>query len=119
MCLVEDETEVRELAEDILRMSGYTVLSAPSPAEAVALVQRHVGPIDLLLTDVVMPQMSGPRLAESLVALRPMLKVLYMSGYVGDAVAQHGVLDPRIPFLQKPFTPDALARIVREVLDRA
>jgi hypothetical protein len=117
VCVVEDDTEVRELAEEILRMSGYTVLSAPSPAEAVALASRHAGPIDLLLTDVVMPQMSGPRLADSLVVLHPTLKVLYMSGYVGDAVAQHGVLDPRVPFIQKPFTPDELARRVREVLD--
>jgi PAS domain S-box-containing protein len=116
--LVEDETEVRELTEDILRMSGYTVLSAASPAEALALARRQAGPIDLLLTDVVMPQMSGPRLAESLVVLHLALKVLYMSGYVGDAVAQHGVLDPRIPFIQKPLTPDELARRVREVLDR-
>ncbi|MBI3327296.1 MAG: GAF domain-containing protein, partial [Nitrospinae bacterium] len=115
--LVEDETEVRELAHEILEMAGYTVLAAGSGKEALEMCERHTGPIHLLLTDVVMSGMSGPAVAERLTSSRPGMKVLYMSGYAGDAVAQHGVLDPDRTLLQKPFTPDALARKVREVID--
>ena len=117
--LVEDEEGVRELARDILRASGYTVIEARNGAEALLLSERHQGPLDLLLTDVVMPRMSGRELAERLAPLRPDLSVLYMSGYTDDAVIRHGVLGAGTAFLQKPFTPGALIARVRETLDLA
>jgi signal transduction histidine kinase/ActR/RegA family two-component response regulator len=117
--LVEDEEGVRELARDILRASGYTVIEARNGPEALLLCERHQGPLDLLLTDVVMPRMSGRELAERLAPLRPDLSVLYMSGYTDDAVIRHGVLGAGTPFLQKPFTPSALVSRVRETLDLA
>jgi signal transduction histidine kinase/CheY-like chemotaxis protein len=115
--LVEDEEGVRELARDILRASGYTVLEARNGAEALLLCERHQGPLDMLLTDVVMPRMSGRELAERLAPLRPELSVLFMSGYTDDAVIRHGVLAAGTAFLQKPFTPAALVLRVRETLD--
>jgi signal transduction histidine kinase/ActR/RegA family two-component response regulator len=117
--LVEDEEGVRELARDILRASGYTVLEARSGHEALLLCERHQGPLDLLLTDVVMPRMSGRELAERLGPIRPDLSVLYMSGYTDDAVIRHGVLGAGTAFLQKPFAPAALVQRVRESLDLA
>jgi two-component system, cell cycle sensor histidine kinase and response regulator CckA len=117
--LVEDEDGVRELARDILRTSGYTVLEARNGPEALLLCERHQGPLDLLLTDVVMPRMSGRELAERLAPLRPDLNVLYMSGYTDDAVIRHGVLGAGTAFLQKPFTPTVLVQRVRETLDLA
>ncbi|MGH7315304.1 MAG: ATP-binding protein, partial [Candidatus Rokuibacteriota bacterium] len=117
--LVEDEEGVRELARDILRASGYTVLEARNGPEALLLCERHQGPLDLLLTDVVMPRMSGRELAERLAPLRPDLSVLYMSGYTDDAIIRHGVLGAGTAFLQKPFTPAALVQRVRETLDLA
>jgi len=117
--LVEDEEGVRELARDILRASGYTVLEARNGNEALLLCERHQGRLDLLLTDVVMPRMSGRELAERLGPLRPDLSVLYMSGYTDDAVIRHGVLGAGTAFLQKPFTPAALVQRVRETLDLA
>jgi len=87
--------------------------------DVLALAERHDGPIHLLLTDVVMPEMNGRELARRLTAVRPGVRVLYMSGYADEAVAQHGVLDPGTAFLQKPFTPEALAKKVRGVLDGA
>ena len=115
--LVEDEEGVRELARDILRATGYTVIEARDGAEALLLSERHQGPLDLLLTDVVMPRMSGRELAERLTPLRPDLSVLYMSGYTDDAVIRHGVLGAGTAFLQKPFTPAILVGRVRETLD--
>ena len=115
--LVEDEDGVRELARDILRSSGYTVLEGRNGAEGLLLGERHQGALDLLLTDVVMPRMSGRELAERMVSLRPELSVLYMSGYTDDAVIRHGVLAAGTAFLQKPFTPAALVLRVRETLD--
>ncbi len=115
--LVEDAQRVRAVVREILEMTGYTVLEARHGAEAVEVATRHAGPIHLLVTDVVMPQMSGRELAQRLATLRPDLKVLYMSGYTDDAIVRHGVLASGIAFLSKPFTPDALALKVRELLD--
>jgi two-component system, cell cycle sensor histidine kinase and response regulator CckA len=98
-------------------MHGYTVIDARHPGEALLIVERRTGRIDLLVTDVVMPEMSGRELAEGLSAVRPLLKVLYMSGYTDNAIVHHGVLDPGITLIQKPFAPDAFAGKVREVLD--
>ena len=116
--VVEDESELRELTTEVLGIAGYSVLSAGSPSEALEIARRHPGPIHLLLTDVVMPEMSGRDLADRLVPARPGMKVLYMSGYTDDAIVHHGVLDPGTVLLQKPFTPDGLTRMVGDVLTR-
>jgi CheY-like chemotaxis protein len=115
--LTEDEEQVRQMIRMILEMGGYRVLEAASGEEALTLFKQHEGQIDLIMTDVVMPQMSGRELAQSLEILHPGIKVLYMSGYTDDAIVRHGLLDEEIAFLQKPFTPDALLRKVREVLN--
>ncbi|MDI6809481.1 MAG: GAF domain-containing protein [Candidatus Eisenbacteria bacterium] len=115
--LVEDDENVRGLVFEILEMNGYRVLPACNGAEAVLIAEQHEGPIDLMVTDVVMPGMSGKELALSLSVSRHEMKVLYMSGYTDDAIVHHGVLDPGTVFLQKPFTPDQLAKKVRRVLD--
>jgi CheY-like chemotaxis protein len=115
--LVEDEGDVRELAREILEMAGYTVLEAGRGDEALRLCLDAAKPIDLLLTDVVMPQMSGPELARRILELRPGTKVVYMSGYTDDALGHHGVLDPDIVLLPKPFTPESLMQHLRLALD--
>ena len=115
--LVEDEGAVRALAASILRAQGYKVLESTSPEDALQIGEQHQEPIDLLLTDVVLPKMSGRKIAEHLTGLRPTMKVLYMSGYTDDAVVRNGVLETGTAFLQKPFTPSGMARKVREVLD--
>jgi len=115
--LVEDEPEVRSLVQRILKTQGYTVVTAANPDEALAVAREFKGPIQLMVTDVVMPGMSGVQLAERLVPTRPDMKVLFVSGYTNDAIGHHGVLDPGTAFLQKPFTPNALARKVRDVLE--
>jgi two-component system, cell cycle sensor histidine kinase and response regulator CckA len=114
--VVEDERSVRQLVQRVLLRFGYAVLLAGTPNEASRLVRSRKSPIHLLISDVVLPQMSGRALAEELLAHEPAMRVLYMSGYTDDAIVHHGVLDQGTPFLQKPFTPDALARKVREVL---
>jgi PAS domain S-box-containing protein len=116
--VVEDEAGVRALVCQVLRTCGYTVLEAGRGTEAVRVWDEYRGPIHLLVTDVVMPEMGGPELANRLNRLRPDLKVLYLSGYTDDAVVRHGVLKAEADFLQKPFSPVRLARKVREVLDR-
>ncbi len=115
--LVEDEAIVRQMAAEILRDSGYHVLDAKNGPEALRLGRQHPGVIHLMLTDVVMPQMSGRELAEQLTPLRRDMKVLYMSGYTDDAIVHHGVLDEGTAFIGKPFTPRNLTRKVRELLD--
>jgi PAS domain S-box-containing protein len=115
--LVEDEEGVRTLARMALEKNGYTVLEARHPQEALKLLEGHQGAVQILVSDVVMPHMSGRQLAERLLPARPDMKVLYISGYTDDAVVRHGLLDATTPFLQKPFTPDTLARTVRSILD--
>jgi signal transduction histidine kinase len=115
--LVEDAEEVRALARDVLEAHGYAVLEAGHGVEALSVCETHSGPIQLVLTDVVMPEMGGRELAERLAGCRPEAKVLYMSGYTEHAIGRRGPLDARVPFIQKPFTSDVLARKVREVLD--
>ena len=115
--LVEDEDGVRALIRQVLHRAGYTVLQARHGGEALLTCERHEGKIDLLLTDVVLTQMSGHELALRLMKIRPDMKVLYMSGYTDEAVVHHGVLTAGSAFLQKPFTNEALSRKVREVLD--
>jgi two-component system, cell cycle sensor histidine kinase and response regulator CckA len=115
--LVEDEDEVRAAVCESLQIRGYTVLKARHGKEAMTICRRHGGPIHLLLTDVIMPQMTGPELAQRVSALRPEMKVLYVSGYTSDALAQRNLMAEGTAFLQKPFTPDTLARQVRAVLD--
>jgi PAS domain S-box-containing protein len=116
--LVEDEEAVRKLASRVLEARGYTVLRAADGLQALDTVERHPGAIDLLITDVVMPRMSGRELADLVRPRRPATKVLYVSGYTDDAIVHHGVLDAGVMFLQKPFTPDSLARKVKEILGR-
>jgi CheY-like chemotaxis protein len=115
--LAEDEDVVREMATEILRASGYHVLQARNGDEALRMAAQYDGEIHLMLTDVVMPQMSGRELADQLTPLRREMKVLYMSGYTDDAIVQHGVLEAGTAFIAKPFTVDALSRKVREILD--
>jgi PAS domain S-box-containing protein len=116
--LVEDADVVRDLARLVLLQRGYTVLEARDGEEAIQICEQHEGPVHLIVTDVVMPGgMSGRQLAERLATLRPEMKVLYMSGYTDNAIVHHGVLEPGMAFLQKPFAPEALARKVRETLD--
>jgi CheY-like chemotaxis protein len=114
--LAEDEDVVRRMVREILKMNGYNVLEAANGCEALQICKRHTGPIHLLLTDVVMPQMGGSELAQHVATMRPGTHVLFMSGFTDDAIVQHGILDAGLAFIQKPFTPDALARKVRELI---
>lgn len=117
--LAEDEAGVRMLTRHLLQENGYTVLEASSGAEAIRICEKHGQTIDLLITDVVMPRMSGRQLADQMILRWPKIKVLYVSGYTDDAVVRHGVYHDQTHFLQKPFEPDGLALKVREVLNAA
>ena len=117
LLLVEDEPAIRALAGDILRRYGYTVLEARHGVEALLTGSQYLGMIHLLITDVIMPQMSGSEVAERLTHERPHMKVLYISGYTDDTIIHHGVVQEGTAFLQKPFSPDALVQKVRQVLD--
>jgi CheY-like chemotaxis protein len=114
--IVEDEAAVRRLAASVLRTSGYQVQEARDAIEGFALIQSKQ-PFDLVITDVIMPKMSGKELYDQIKMTAPRIKVLFMSGYTDDALAHHGVLGPELSFLEKPFSPSRLAHKVREVLD--
>ncbi|MBW2147859.1 MAG: PAS domain S-box protein [Deltaproteobacteria bacterium] len=115
--LVEDEPVVREITCRMLKNLGYSVLEASDGEEAIQRAQEHEGPIDLMITDVVMPQMSGQKLARRLEPSRPDMKVIYISGYTNNVIVKNGLLEPRVVFLQKPYTVQSLATKVRQVLD--
>jgi PAS domain S-box-containing protein len=115
--LVEDEDSLRELARESLEAAGYTVLEARHGAEALVVSEQHPGPIHLLVTDVIMPHMNGRELTDRMVRVRPDLRVLYMSGYTGEVIREQDLVRPGTAFLPKPFSPDALVRKAREVLD--
>jgi two-component system cell cycle sensor histidine kinase/response regulator CckA len=117
--VVEDEDILRTLCNRTLGRLGYTMIQAANPAEAITVAQKHNKPIDLLLTDVVMPGMNGREMATQLVLHHPEMKVLFMSGYTENVITHHGVLVEGVSFIGKPFTPSALARKIREVLDKA
>jgi PAS domain S-box-containing protein len=114
--LAEDSAPLREVAREYLESVGYTVLEAATGRDALDRAKNFAGTIQLLLTDVVMPGMSGPELAHQIGCLRPGIKIIFTSGYTDDAIARHGVLDPAIAFIQKPYRPKALAQKIREVL---
>jgi CheY-like chemotaxis protein len=116
--VVEDEQGVRELIARMLERQGYKVLTAGNAREAIEVSASHSERIAMLLTDVVMPQMSGHQLAEELERSRPDMKVLYLSGYTENTVVHHGVLDAGVEFLAKPFSQETLAQKIREILDR-
>ncbi|MCA1555462.1 MAG: response regulator, partial [Acidobacteria bacterium] len=115
--LAEDDERVRNLVRKVLGSYGYQILEAANGAVALSICEDTAEPIHLLLTDVVMPEMSGRDLADHFKHLRPDSKVLYMSGYTDESIVHHGVLDADASFIQKPFAPDSLARKVREILD--
>src|SRR5262249_51903499 len=115
--LVEDDTLLRSLVRDTLRDGGYSVIAAGDGNEALRLLAQHRGPLDIIVTDVVMPDLGARQMVDQLVTTFPKAKVLYLSGYTDDAVVRHGILHDQVPFLQKPFTSDTLRRKVREVLD--
>ena len=115
--IAEDDRGVRDLLRLALSRFGYHTLVAASGEEALAIAAAHQGPLPILVTDVVMPRMSGPQLRDRLLAIRPETRVLFLSGYTDDEMIKRGVLEDGVQFLQKPFPPDVLARKVREILD--
>ena len=115
--LAEDSESLREMAQEYLESIGYTVLSAVSGEKALQRAKDFQGPIHLLLTDVVMPEMSGPELANHMASLRPGVKIIFTSGYTDDAITRQGILDPKVAFIQKPYRPKALAKKIRQVLN--
>ena len=114
---MEDETPVRDLTRRILESAGYTTIAAANGGEALLLLERTSAPVHLLITDLVMPGMSGRELSERLGHLRPEMKVLYTSGYTDDAVVRHGLVTHRVHFISKPYSRVALTTKVRQVLD--
>ena len=116
--IVEDEDQLRNMAQKVLEDTGYSVMTAANGEEALSICQDFHGPVDLVIIDVVMPSMSGTELAKRIVPVRPQAKVLYMSGYTDDSIVRHGILEHNVFFLQKPFTLISLTQKVREVLDQ-
>jgi two-component system cell cycle sensor histidine kinase/response regulator CckA len=119
LLIVENEAAIRNLLQMALRKNGYTVLAAESGHEALELVRVHAGPLDLLITDVMMPDMDGPELVRQLTTIRPETRTLFMSGYMDDALGEHGILPANVNFIQKPFSPRVIAQKVRDILDGA
>jgi CheY-like chemotaxis protein len=117
--VAEDEAMLRELAHEFLATAGYTVLEASNGEEAMEVSERYEGPLHLLMTDAIMPRMSGRELSGRLRAQRPDIKVLLVSGYTDDTVLQNGLLESGTAFLQKPFTRESLLRKAREVLSHS
>ena len=117
LLIVENEAAIRNLLQMALRKNGYTVLAAESGREALDLVSTHSGPIHLLITDVMMPDIDGPELVRRLSAIRPETRKLFMSGYMDDALGEQGVLPSSVNFIQKPFSPSTIAQKVRDILD--
>jgi CheY-like chemotaxis protein len=115
--IVEDEPAVRRMASRALRSQGYEILEAANGAEALEVLSRAAGPVDLVLSDVVMPVLNGRELSERLAVDHPEIRVLFMSGYTDDDIVRRGLLQPGAPFLQKPFVAADLSRKVRDVLD--
>jgi CheY-like chemotaxis protein len=115
--VVEDEGPLLRIATRVLQSAGYTVLAAASGADALRTCERHPGPIHVVVSDIIMPGMSGVAFAERMKRVHPETRVLYMSGYTDDALAHQGVTDPQVQLLSKPFTPEQLRRKVREILD--
>jgi CheY-like chemotaxis protein len=115
--LVEDEPSILNICKTMLEKLGLTVIAAVTPGEALRLAQTHSGNINLLMTDVVMPEMNGRELAKALLSLYPGVKRLFMSGYTADVIAHHGVLEEGVHFIQKPFTLERLSTKIREVLN--
>jgi two-component system, cell cycle sensor histidine kinase and response regulator CckA len=117
LLIVENEPAIRNLLQMSLRKNGYTVLAAESAREALEIARGHLGAIDLLITDVVMPDMNGPELVKELAAIRPATRTLFMSGYMNDALGDQGVSPDHANFIQKPFSPRVIAQKVRDILD--
>lgn len=117
LLIVENEAAIRNLLQMALQKNGYSVLTAESGREALALVRDHTGTIDLLITDVVMPDMDGPELVRRLSVLRPRTPTLFMSGYMDDALGDQGLAPTEVNFIQKPFSPRVIAQKVRDILD--
>jgi two-component system cell cycle sensor histidine kinase/response regulator CckA len=115
--LAEDSNSLREMAKEYLESVGYSVIESASGKEALQHAREFNGIIHLLLTDIVMPEMSGPELAAEIAAARPGIKIIYTSGYTDEAFSRQGILDPGVNFIQKPYRPKALGRKIREVLD--
>lgn len=116
--IVEDDEMIRKIARTTLQHYGYRILEAQEGQEALKISHEHKEPIHLIVTDVVMPRMSGPEFAQRMKYLRPETRVLYMSGYADEAIFRHEVLAPGVNFIEKPFSPEGLARKVREVIDK-
>ncbi|KAA0891380.1 response regulator [Oryzomonas rubra] len=114
--LVEDDENVRRMAAQMLKILGYAVFAPPSPQEALAICREGDQPIDCVVTDVIMPGMSGKELVEAIRVLRPGIGALYMSGYTSDVIAHHGVLDEGVPFIQKPFDMSAIHKKIQEAM---
>ncbi len=117
LLIVENEAAIRHLLQMALRRDGYTVLAAESGREALDLLRDHTGPIHLLITDVMMPEIDGPELVRRVSTIRPETRTLFMSGYMDDALGDQGVLPGNVNFIQKPFSPRVIAQRVREILD--
>ena len=117
--VVENESAIRTLVQIALERHGYTVLAAESGADALKISENHPGSIDLLITDVIIPDMNGPEISRQLALSRPRVSTLFMSGYMDDALTDHGLRVGHVDFIEKPFSPRVLAQRVREILDRA